>query len=129
LGFDEIGIHKTIRIYRTAPNSSIMTLIHLEDKPEKELVPGYHVRLIHSENMTLAYWNIEESASMPAHSHPNEQVVNIIEGTFELNVENRVHIIEHGDVVVIPSNVKHWGKALTPCRIIDVFHPVREDYR
>jgi len=31
-------------------------------------------------------------------------------------------------VVLIPSDAKHSGKALTDCTIIDIFNPVREDY-
>jgi quercetin dioxygenase-like cupin family protein len=34
-----------------------------------------------------------------------------------------------GDVVVIPGGVTHSARSLTPCRILDVFSPVREDYR
>jgi quercetin dioxygenase-like cupin family protein len=56
-------------------------------------------------------------------------VVNILAGRFELTVEDDTRILDAGDVVVIPSNAAHSGKALAECRILDVFHPVREDYR
>ena len=34
-----------------------------------------------------------------------------------------------GQVFVIPPDVPHSGRALTRCRVLDVFAPVREDYR
>lgn len=33
-----------------------------------------------------------------------------------------------GCVVVIPPHVKHAGRALTACRIIDVIYLMREDF-
>lgn len=105
-----------------------MTFIHLDDIEEKEIVLGYHGRFVHSENMTLAYWNIDEGATIPLHSHPHEQVANLMEGTFELVVGGEKRVIKPGDVAVIPGGVKHTGTALTPCRIIEVFYPIREDY-
>jgi len=106
-----------------------MELINLADIEEKELVPGYHVRFVHSEHMTFAYWNIDAGSSLPDHNHPHEQVVNIIAGEFELTVAGEPRILKPGNVVVIPGNVPHRGKAVTDCKIIDVFYPVREDYR
>ncbi|MHC4943287.1 MAG: cupin domain-containing protein [Planctomycetota bacterium] len=106
-----------------------MPLIHLNDIEEKELVPGYHVRFVHTDNMTVAYWNIDAGAALPVHNHVHEQVVNIIEGTFQLTVDGEALMIEPGAVVTIAPDVPHSGKAITNCRIIDVFHPVREDYR
>ena len=44
-------------------------------------------------------------------------------------VENDKFVWKPGTVVVIPPDVPHAGKAITDCWIIDVFHPVREDYR
>lgn len=106
-----------------------MPYLKLKDFEEKELVPGYKVRFVHSDNMTCAYWQIAAGAALPEHAHPHEQVVNIIEGKFEFSLEGDIRVIEPGDVVVVPGDVKHCGKAVTDCRIIDVFYPVREDYK
>ena len=106
-----------------------MVFKNLNEIEQKELVPGFKAKFIHSENMTFAYVDVEQNASFPEHSHPNEQVVNIIEGKFEFVLEGKTKIIEPGDIVVIPPNIKHSGKAITKCKIIDVFYPVREDYK
>jgi len=106
-----------------------MSFIDLNDLNEKELVPGYHVRFVHSENMTFAYWAIDAGAALPDHSHPHEQVANVIEGEFQLVVDGESRIMTPGKVAVIPGDVPHSGKAITPCKIIDVFYPVREDYK
>lgn len=66
---------------------------------------------------------------MPEHSHPHEQVANLIAGKFEMTVAGETRTIEPGMVAVIPSEAKHSGRALTDCYILDVFYPIREDYR
>ena len=106
-----------------------MTFLKLQEIEEKELVPGYRVRFVHSQNMTLAYWTIQAGAALPAHSHPHEQVASVIEGEFEMAVGGETKVIGPGAVVVVPSNTVHSGRAVTNCRIIDAFYPIREDYR
>jgi quercetin dioxygenase-like cupin family protein len=106
-----------------------MQSILLEALPEKEIVPGYFARFIHTDNMTFAYWNVKAGASIHEHAHIHEQVAHVLEGVFEITVNGEPLLIEPGKVVVIPSNVKHSGKAITDCRLLDVFYPVREDYR
>ncbi len=100
----------------------------LSDIPERELVPGYRVRFVHSQSMTLAFWSVDAGAALPAHSHPHEQVAQVLEGRFELEVDGELLCLGPGQVVVIPGGVPHAGRALTDCRLLDVFHPVREDY-
>ncbi|MEZ4968029.1 MAG: cupin domain-containing protein [Saprospiraceae bacterium] len=90
---------------------------------------GFHARFIHSDSMTIAYVDIDEGADLPEHSHVHEQVLNLLEGRFELTVDGVPQQLVAGDVFVIPSNVPHAGKAHTACRIIDVFNPVREDFK
>lgn len=105
-----------------------MSYIDLDQQEERELVPGYHVKFLHTANMTCAYWRVDEGAAIPNHSHHHEQVVNVIEGRFQFDLDGDVRDLEPGAVVFVPPNVKHKGKALTPCRLIDIFHPAREDY-
>lgn len=103
-------------------------VLDLATQAEKEIVKGCKAKVIHSENMTIVHWNIEAGASMPSHSHPHEQVVNLIHGEFELTVGSKNEMISSGNVVVIPSNTKHSGVAITNCYVIDVFYPQRQDY-
>ena len=101
----------------------------LDDLPAREVFPGFHGRFVHSGAMTFAWWTIDEGAEVPEHAHPHEQVVNMLEGELSLAVDGEEHVLHAGDVVTIPGRVRHAAKALAPSRVLDVFSPVREDYR
>ena len=103
--------------------------MNLKDIEEKEIIPGYKAKFIHSENMTQAHWNIEKDAILPEHSHPHEQVTFIKEGEFEITVDGKTTVAKKDDFLIIPPNAKHSGKALTDCRILDTFYPCREEYK
>lgn len=75
---------------------------HLNDVKGKTIVPGLYGRFVHGENVTLSFVDIEPGAQLPEHSHPHEQ---------------------------IPGNTPHGAHARTACKVLDVFSPVREDYR
>ncbi len=53
----------------------------------------------------------------------------MIEGEFELTIDGQPEILTSGDYRVIPPDAVHSGRSITACRIIDVFSPVRDDYR
>ena len=75
------------------------------------------------------YWNVEEGASIPIHTHMHEQVAHVMEGKFEFILDKETRILEPGIVVVIPPYMPHGGRAITACRLLDVFHPERDDYK
>lgn len=95
----------------------------------RTMAPGFHGRFIHSASMTFALWEIDAGAMLPEHSHQHEQVTQLLSGAFELMVDGITHPLSEGQVLVIPSHAIHSGRALTACKILDIFTPVREDYR
>ncbi len=106
-----------------------MAFIDLSKIPSREIVPGYQARFVHAEQMTLAYWDVEPGAELPEHSHPQDQIANVLEGEFELTVDGETQVLVPGQVALIPGNVPHSGRALTACRLLDAFQPARDDYR
>ena len=95
----------------------------------KEIMPGYHGKLIHGERISWAFWEVDKDAQVPEHSHVHEQIMHVVEGQFEFTLDGHTKIYIPGDVVVIPSHAKHSGRALTNCKLMDVFSPVREEYK
>ncbi len=103
--------------------------MNLNELPSKEIMPGYHGKLIHGDTMSWAFWTVEKDAEVPLHQHPHEQIMHVVEGDFEFTLNNATKVYHPGDVVVIPSNSPHGGKALTACKLMDIFSPVREEYK
>ena len=68
-------------------------------------------------------------AVIPDHSHPHEQLSTIVTGEMEVTVGGETRLMRPGMVAVIASDTRHIVHALTQCYVIDVFHPVREEYR
>ncbi len=51
-----------------------------------------------------------------------------MEGEYELTINGETQRQKPGQVAVIPSNMPHSGIAITDCKLMDIFAPVREDY-
>ena len=100
----------------------------LNEMSAKEILPGFHGKFIHGDSITMAYWEIEPGSALPEHNHVHEQVLNMISGEFEFTMNGETRVLKAGDVVVIPSDVPHSGKAVSKCMIIDVFSPTRPEY-
>ncbi len=105
-----------------------MAFVKLSDINPREIVPGFRGQFIHSEKITLAYWDIKEGSSIPVHQHVHEMMVNVLSGKLQLTIGDETRVLEPGVVGLIPSNVPHTAKAITDCKVLDVFYPVRTDY-
>ncbi len=103
--------------------------MNLSQIQSNEIMPGYHGKLVHGDKISWAFWTVEKDAEVPIHQHHHEQIMHVVEGDFEFTLDGNTKIYYAGDVVLIPSNTPHGGKALTPCKLMDVFCPVREEYK
>jgi quercetin dioxygenase-like cupin family protein len=101
----------------------------IQDIEPFDIVPGFHARMIHTDSLTIAFVDIEAGATLPEHAHIHEQITNMLEGELEMTIGGKTSRFSAGQSVVIPSNVPHSGRAITACKAMDVFTPVREDFR
>ena len=106
-----------------------MDVKEISKLPSKEILDGFKAKLIHTENVTLSYVTIKANAILPEHSHFQEQITQVTKGKLEMTIDGATRILQPGMVAIIPSNVKHSGRALTECKVTDMFCPVREDYK
>jgi len=106
-----------------------MTLTHLSEIAAREIVKGFHGKFVHTDHITVTFWEIDAGALLPEHAHPHEQITIVISGQLELTVGGERRVLENGLVEVIPGNTPHSGRGLTACTVIDVFYPARDDYR
>jgi hypothetical protein len=44
-----------------------MNHIKLDDQSPREIMPGFFGKLVHSDNMTFAHWEIKAGAALPEH--------------------------------------------------------------
>ena len=101
----------------------------LKDITPKELAPGLTGYCVHETGMTLGLVEIKAGSNLPQHHHPHEQITYILEGELDMIIGGETCLLTAGMYHVIPSNVPHSAVAKTDCKVIDVFNPVREDYR
>ena len=87
-----------------------MAFLDLENLETKELVQGGHVRFVHTEKMTFAYWKLEQGTEVPLHSHPHEQVVNVIEGELDLTLDGETRRLVPGQVAVVSRFCRPHGR-------------------
>ncbi|MBI5373574.1 MAG: cupin domain-containing protein [Sphingobacteriales bacterium] len=95
----------------------------------RDLAPGLTGYYAHGTNMTLGLVEIKKGSDLPEHRHSQEQITYILEGELDMTIGGENCRLTAGMYQVIPSLVPHGAKAITDCKVIDVFNPVREDYQ
>lgn len=63
--------------------------------------------------MTFGTCFIHPGQRNPLHSHPNcEELLYVVSGTCEHQLGDDTVLLEGGDVIRIPQNVRHWARAV-----------------
>ena len=94
------------------------------------IFPGVTVRTCAAERMMLSLATLAPHSVVQEHSHPHEQVGMVIEGKVEFFIGDEHKTLGPGDMFRIPGNVKHRVVALEQTvKALDIFFPIREDYR
>ena len=110
---------------------SLVTHHRWNDMPKERVTDAIDRRIVCGERMMLAHVYLKKGSIVPRHSHDNEQLTYILEGTlrFWLGDDESEQIDVHaGEVLHIPSGVPHRAEALERTLDLDVFAPPRQDW-
>ena len=99
------------------------------NRVEKEqLSPAFARQVIHAATMTVARVYLRKGCSVPEHSHHNEQISMMEQGSLKFVIAGQEIVLKAGQVLRIPPNLPHSAEALEDCVATDLFSPPREDW-
>lgn len=108
----------------------MISVIRLSEQGPYELAAGVRMYPLFGENAMLNVVELDPGAEVPLHRHPHEQLGMVLSGEMTMTIDGVQYPLGPDDAYTIPGGVEH-GAVAGPdgCRVIDVFQPVREDYR
>jgi quercetin dioxygenase-like cupin family protein len=97
--------------------------------PWIQICPGIKRRTLASgKTMYQMLATLEAGSKMPAHQHPQEQIVYMLSGRMKLIVDGTPHDMEPGDSFYLAPNVPHGVESIEESQVIDTFSPPRDEY-
>jgi quercetin dioxygenase-like cupin family protein len=120
---------KNYRHLLTKIKISMDHFIALNDLENKELMKGITLDFFHTEHLMVAFTTLKAGREIPWHHHIHEAIEFVIEGELEMQVGETNGVLKPGVISNVPSNIRHKAQAITDCKVITVFYPLREDLK
>ena len=106
------------RVCHASPEGYVSALAGIR---RKTLLEGGRTQLVE--------FRLAAGAVIPTHEHPQEQTGYLLSGQMTMTVAGQAHEVGAGDSWTIPGGVEHGVSVREDSVAIEVFSPVRRDYR
>src|SRR5436189_3030505 len=94
------------------------------------IFPGVRIQTCAAEKMMISIVDLDAHSVVEEHQHPHEQTGMLLSGEAIFIIGDEQKTLKSGDLYRIPGNVRHKVIVLDkPARAIDIFCPVRDEYR
>lgn len=104
--------------------------MRLDDATAFAMARGVRGQALSGARVTINRASVDPHTAMPEHAHDHEQLGYVLDGRAELVIDGVAHVLGPGDAYVVPSGVRHFARTADEgCVMLDVFAPVREDFR
>ena len=88
------------------------------------------IRTCACEHLQFSLVDIPAGGVVGEHAHANEQMGLVLEGEMDFTIGGETKRLRPGDVFRIPGGVPHSVVAGDkPVKALDVFYPIRDEYR
>ena len=84
--------------------------------------------LAHNPHLMLVRHSFEKGWKGTRHSHPQHQIVYVLNGRLRFEAEGKSWEMRAGDSIVVDGGVEHAASALEASEALDIFTPYRPNY-
>jgi len=84
--------------------------------------------LAHNDQMMIVEVHFEKGGIGAPHTHPHQQLTYVQSGRFRFTIAGQEFEVAQGDTLNFPSNILHGTVCLEAGVLLDIFHPMREDF-
>lgn len=74
--------------------------------------------LAQTPNTKITLFAIDENEGMASHAAGGDAMVNVLEGTGEIVINDVAHTVNAGETVVIPAGAPHSVRGVTPFKML-----------
>jgi quercetin dioxygenase-like cupin family protein len=105
------------------------TWVRRSEVPPFSPAPGIQVQPVIGESLMTCWIAMEPGAVVAEHSHVNEQLGVVVEGSVTLTAAGETRELAVGDAYRVPSDLAHSGVAgADGVLLVETFVPIREEY-
>ncbi|MFX1393004.1 MAG: cupin domain-containing protein [Promethearchaeota archaeon] len=98
-------------------------------KSIKALEGIYRKTLIYNDTVMLCIFNLKKNAKIPLHNHEAHQIGYVNKGKIKFITKDGEFIAKKGDSYVFNSGEKHGAVIIETAEVLEVFTPIRDDYK
>lgn len=100
-----------------------------DDTGYNEVLPDIRMKvLVHGADTMMTEFLLKKYSVLPEHNHFHEQTGYLVSGKMLLTIGEEAFEVNAGDSWNVASNVSHKAEILEDSVVIEVFHPVRDDF-
>ena len=105
------------------------TWVRRSQAPPFSPAPGIQIQPVIGESLMTCWIAMEPGAIVAEHSHTNEQLGVVVEGSVSLTAAGETREMAVGDAYVMPSDLAHSAVAGEEgVLLVETFVPIREEY-
>ena len=91
--------------------------------------PGIQIQPVIGDSLMTCWIAMEPGAIVAEHSHVNEQLGVVVEGSISITAAGETREMVAGDAYVVPSDLAHSGVAGEEgVLLVETFVPIRDEY-
>ena len=94
----------------------------------EQLTGNLSRQMVSGDSATVSQLLLKKGATVPRHSHVNEQYSWIMSGSLNFIFDDKEIVVGAGEILIIPANTPHGAVALEDTVDVDIFTPRREDW-